>query len=125
MDVNTLLLVCIIIFLLIFTQQNSQNSNIYDNNKYIQTLLRQISRWAVASEQDQSPMISVLHANYAVGYLEALRDTTDESEIDKYIDFQKFKKKIYAVQDRAVTNAVKACPNYIGNIDRELALHGL
>ena len=50
-------------------------------------MIRQTSRWAVASEQDKSPMISVLHANYAVGYLQALQDIASEKEINKYLDF--------------------------------------
>lgn len=96
-----------------------------NNNNHIKILLRQISRWSVASEQDKSPMIAVLHANYAVGYLQALTDIATEKEINKYLDFDKFKWQIYKIQDDAVKKAVKVCPQYIGNINKELALLGI
>jgi hypothetical protein len=106
-------------------QSNNLQSNNLQSNNDIKILLRQTSRWAVASEQDKSPMIAVLHANYAVGYLQALTDIATEKEINKYIDFNKFKKKIYDIQDNAVKKVVKVCPNYIGNINKELALIGI
>ena len=36
----------------------------------IQKLTRQAARWSTAAAQDESPLIAVLHANYAAGYLE-------------------------------------------------------
>lgn len=91
----------------------------------IRKLLRQTSRWAIASEQDKSPMISVLHANYAVGYLQALQDVAEESEINEYVDFKKFKATIYQIQDSAVKKIVQKCPQYIGNVNKELASIGI
>jgi hypothetical protein len=109
----------IIILILILIINNPKKDN------YIKILLRQTARWSVAAEQDESPMIAVLHANYAVGYLQALTDIATEKEINKYINFDSFKKKVYNIQDGAVKKVVKVCPNYIGNINKELALIGI
>ena len=38
----------------------------------LKALIRQTARWTAASQQDKSPMISLLHANYGAGYLQAL-----------------------------------------------------
>jgi hypothetical protein len=44
-------------------------------------MVRQCSRWMVASEQDESPLISTLHANYGTGYFWALKDIARNDEI--------------------------------------------
>lgn len=55
-------------------------------NKQTQALIRQIARWTVASQQDTSPMIALLHANYAAGYLQALELITTEQEINQFMN---------------------------------------
>jgi hypothetical protein len=114
-----MIFIIIILLILMLIIDNPKKDN------YIKILLRQTARWSVAAEQDESPMIAVLHANYAVGYLQALTDIATEKEINKYIDFDSFKKKVYNIQDGAVKKVVKVCPNYIGNINKELALIGI
>ena len=118
-----IILVISIIFLLQNKTENNYNENKKDKN--IKSLLRKTSRWAIASEQDQSPMISVLHANYAIGYLQALQDIATEKEINKYINFSKFKEILYKIQDNAVKKVVSSCPEYTGDLNRELALIGI
>ena len=80
----------------------------------IKTLLRQVARWAVAAEGDTDPMIAVLHANYAAGYLWALNDiaTTEEIEAVSGINYLEFRDKITEVQDNATLKVVQACPDY-------------
>ena len=87
--------------------------------KSIKTLLRQCSRWAVAAEQDESPLISLLHANYAAGYLWALKDIATEEEIKSVssVDIQEFEKKITDVQDKSTKAVTAVCPDFIGNSD--------
>ena len=100
-------------------------SSTQDNfkEKSIKTLIRQSARWAVAAGQDESPMIACLHANYAAGYLWALRDIATDQEIEQFgeIDVLKFKKKIIDVQDKATKYAAFKCPEYKGKIDEYLA----
>ena len=105
---------------------NYNNNNNNNNNNIIPILLRQITRWAVAAEQDKAPMIAILHANYAVGYLYALMDIKEEKEIEKYIkDFSKLKKKIIKIQDEAVKKAIKVCPEYLKNLNKDLVKLGI
>jgi len=87
----------------------------YNNrNKIIRTLVRQAARWSTAAEQDASPMIAVLHANYGVGYLWALKDiaTAPEILLATGIDIRKFESEIVNVQDRATVNMIKVCPSF-------------
>lgn len=90
-----------------------------DKAYVIRTLMKQCARWAIAAEQDQSPIVTVLHANYAAGYLWALRDIATDDEIASVIgkDIIKFKDKIINIQETAAVNAVKICPQFMGNND--------
>lgn len=85
----------------------------------INTIVRGCARWAAASLQDKSPIVAVLHANYAAGYLWALRDAFSDTEIKRSsnIDIINFQKKITDVQDRATQILIKTCPQYASNID--------
>lgn len=77
-------------------------------------LVRQAARWATAANQDENPMIAVLHANYGAGYLWALQDiaTADEIEAATGINWKRFRASILAAQDAAARKLAKACPGY-------------
>ena len=80
----------------------------------IQKLVRQAARWSVAAEQDENPMIAVLHANYGAAYLWALKDIAADSEIEKVtgINLEKFENKIVTIQDFATRRMAQLCPSY-------------
>lgn len=92
----------------------------------IERLLRQSARYATASQQDASPLVATLHANYAAGYLFALLDIATPSEIHEAtgVDFKKFKTHILAVQDMTTKKTVEACPQFRGQIDLYLSTIG-
>lgn len=98
------------------------------NNKYdmgLRTLVRQASRWANASQQDKSPLVATLHANYGAGYLWALEDiSTPDDFIRLNIDYNMLKTKIVNIQDESTRNLSKTCPNFASNLDIELAKLG-
>jgi hypothetical protein len=60
------------------------------------------------------PLIAVLHANYGVGYLLALKDIFSQNDIEKYgkIDLLKFEKEIVFIQDKATKLATSECEQY-------------
>lgn len=134
MNINYLLL-AIIIYILYncFNRKQSNkyilgngeklNTHICDNKKNnIKTLIRQTSRWAIASTQDKSPLIALLHANYSAGYLWALRDIASDMEIKQVtnVDIVKFIKNITNIQDKATKIVSKNCPNFVGDLDPTL-----
>ena len=59
-----------VIFVLYLMMQNKTRGM----NKAIEKLVRQSARYAVAAQQDESPVIAILHANYAAAYLYALKE---------------------------------------------------
>jgi hypothetical protein len=103
------ILLLIGMFVLILIERTHTQRN------HILTLLRQTSRWAIASEQDESPLIAVLHANYAVGYLSALKEIATDMDIEQTtgIDILNFQKRIYTIQDQATRKATKECPTFV------------
>lgn len=87
----------------------------------ITTLVRQAARWSSASLQDESPLIAVLHSVYGAGYLWALKDIATENEIRQVVDPKKFEHQIIKAMDQATKKAVRACPQYKGDVNQFLA----
>ena len=116
-----LLLLSIVIFILVIRNQTPEITN---RDLLIKQLVRQASRWSVASEQDKSPLISLLHANYGVAYSSIVRDIATDDEIKSVtgINVIDFQRKISDIQDKATQNAVAVCPSFIGNMDLQLSL---
>ena len=71
-------------------------------------------------------MISLLHANYAAGYLWSLKDVATDEEIKKAtsINIIKFSKKITTIQDLCTKRVSASCPQFLNHIDKELARLG-
>lgn len=87
--------------------------------KQIRILYRQTARYAVASLQDESPVVKSLHANYAMGYLMALKDLTTTEEFKRATgdNLLSFERKIAAIQDASTVNLVGDCPDLIPETD--------
>ena len=95
-------------------------------NKAIEKLVRQSARYAVAAQQDESPVIAILHANYAAAYFYALKDIASESQIHNAtgIDVKKFKEHVTNVQDMVTRKTSERCPEFVGQVDMYLAQIG-
>ena len=111
-----------VIFVLYLMMQNKTRGM----NKAIEKLVRQSARYAVAAQQDASPVIAVLHANYATGYFYALKEFASESQIHNAtgIDVKKFKEHIINVQDMVTRKTSEKCPDFVGEVDIYLSQIG-
>ena len=111
-----------IIFILYLMMQNKTRGM----NKAIEKLVRQSARYAVAAQQDASPVIAILHANYAAAYFYALKDIASESQIHNAtgIDVKKFKEHVTNVQDMVTRRTSEKCPDFVGEVDIYLAQIG-
>jgi hypothetical protein len=110
------------IFVLFLLMQNKTRGM----NKSIEKLVRQSARYATAAQQDASPVIAVLHANYAAAYLYALKDIATDSQIHNAtgIDVKKFKEHVTNVQDMVTRKTSEKCPDFVGEVDIYLAQIG-
>ena len=86
-------------------------------------LVKQSAKWATTAQQDESPLLATLHANYAVGYLWALKDLYDTDEISKKagVNITQFEEHILNVQDMVTKKVIKKCPEFEGDIDLYLS----
>lgn len=77
--------------------------------------VRQIERWLVAANQDNHPAIMLLHANYAVGNLDMLRQMYSDEEIIQVTGRNPKKLMDVAVrlQDEAQKKLSAMCPTGI------------
>ena len=110
------------VFVLFLMMQNKTRGM----NKSIEKLVRQSARYATAAQQDASPVIAVLHANYAAAYLYALKDIATDSQIHNAtgIDVKKFKEHVTNVQDMVTRKTSEKCPEFVGEVDIYLAQIG-
>ena len=80
----------------------------------MKSLARQASKWSLTSMQDKNEIIALVHANYGVAYLMALRDLASDSEIEKAtgLDITKFRNRIIDIQSSVTRKLAKSCPDY-------------
>jgi len=109
-----------ILTIIMMTQMQTKHS---DKNEIIKKLVRGIARWSNASQQDKSPLIAVLHANYSAGYLWALIDIATDTEIQSAtgVDIKLLTTTITKYQDEAHKKAVSECPQYMTHLDTYLS----
>lgn len=114
-SLNIIVLLVIIIVSLLNYLFPTNNLNSKDKSR-ISSLIRQTSRWSLASQQDNNVFIANLHANYGMGYLQALKDIYTEKEIENTsnIKLLKFTKDIVDIQDTAARNLISVCPEISG-----------
>jgi len=91
-----------------------KNNSMKQLQTIINKLVRQASRWSTAAEQDKSPLIAVLHANYGTGYLWALKEIATNEQIESAtgIDSFKFEKEITNIQDKTTKKLITVCPDF-------------
>jgi len=73
--------------------------------------IRQIERWLIAAAQDLNPGIAYLHANYAVGDIDMLRQMFTDAEIASASgkDILELHKRAIQMQDHAQTTLLRKC----------------
>lgn len=77
-------------------------------------LFIQMSRWSTAATQDENPVIAVLHANYGVGYMMALREIAGDEELERWLgisDLRHLFREVERVQHEATRRLAATCPD--------------
>lgn len=117
-----LFLVLVLVFILFRPDKSLRDLDHVPLDKQIRILYRQTARYAVASVQDDSPVIRSLHANYAMGYLMALKDLATTEEFAKATgdNLMSFERKIAGIQDASTVNLVGDCPALVPDEDPAL-----
>jgi hypothetical protein len=107
-----------LIFVLFFVYRKVSNAD----DETIRLLYRQAARYSVASMQDASEVIQVLHANYAMGYLLALKDLATGEDFERVTgeNLLVFERKIAKNQDEATRRLVGVRPDLVPLEDETL-----
>ena len=105
------IIIAVIVFFFLF-RRGSDDSG-------IPKLIKQCAKWATTAQQDDSPLLATLHANYAVGYLWALKDLWTPEQINKKagINLTQFEEHILNMQDMVTKKVIKKCPEFEGDVD--------
>lgn len=98
-----LVLLVTLVGLMIMPKANPKQDN-------IRALLQGTAKWSAT--QDNNPMIRLLHANYAAGYLSALTDiaTQSEIEVEAGVSLKWLQNKVQTMQDECTMLLVRLCP---------------
>ena len=112
-----IIIICLI-FVLFFVYRKVSNAD----DETIRLLYRQAARYSVASMQDASEVIQVLHANYAMGYLLALKDLATGEDFERVTgeNLLVFERKIAKNQDEATRRLVGVRPDLVPLEDETL-----
>lgn len=107
-----IILIAVLIFLFFVLSRRVVKSTSDEN---VRVLYRQAARYAVASLQDESEVIKVLHANYAMGYYMALKDIVTGEDFKRITgeDMLLFEQKLSAIQDSATTALTAGRPSLV------------
>ena len=105
----------LLVYLLFFRKPNM--------NQQIKLLVKQAAKWATTAQQDTSPYLSVMHSNYATGYLMSLKDIASPQQIHSVtgIDFVTFEKHILNVQEMVNTRLKEKVPEFAGEVNMYLS----
>ena len=82
------------------------------NTRTIKALIRQSARWGTAAAQDDHPLIALLHANYGVGTIIALRQVASDAEVmaKTGVNPWALEQKLLQTQEQASLALAKGCP---------------
>ena len=91
--------------------------------KSLQKLIRQSARYATTAQQDNSPAMAILHANYATAYLYAAKDIGSDTQIHNAsgIDVKKFTEHVTNVQAMVTKRTAEQFSGFTGQVDVYLA----
>lgn len=116
--------ICFLLFFFVFYFSKKRVSSVSGEPKetIIKRMYRQSARYAIAATQDESEIIALLHANYAMGYFGALRDFADPKDFKEATghSIEEFGKRVVQIQDATTRRMIKKCPSLIENKDRIL-----
>ena len=111
--VNIVFFVFVVFIIYLMYMVQKREICLYENS--IKILYRQCARWAAASIQDDATIIKMLHANYAAGYLWAIKDIVSTEQFKKITgeDFNNFESRIVDIQDASSKDIINKCPDLV------------
>lgn len=110
----------VIILILILAIVRSMNKT---NGSVIEKIVKKTAKYATMAQQDDSPMLALMHANYSMAYLEALLDLASQKEIHRVtnIDVKLFIEHVLQVQQDVTKKVIRKIPALQGEIDLYLS----
>ena len=108
--------ICLVFVYLVFFRKPNIDTQ-------IKTLTQKAAQWATTAQQDTSPYLSVMHSNYATGYLMSLKDIASSREVHRVtgIDFTTFEQHILNVQEMVNNRLKDKVPEFSGEVNLYLS----
>lgn len=112
---SALIVIGIIFVISILSKWTESSTPNYTNRfqKQIKSILEQASRWHVLSKQDSNPVLSIVHADYALAYVNILRQMLSEEDLARLTDtnISEFIYLLEEDQKKAIQHISDQCPH--------------
>lgn len=112
---SALIVVGVVFLISILSKWTESSTPHYSNRfqKQIKGILEQASRWHVLSKQDSNPVLSVVHADYALAYANLLRQMVSEDDLSRLTDtnISEFVYLLEEDQKKAIQGISDQCPH--------------
>jgi len=101
----------IVMIVWIFASQKSTRNAL--DARALKDLIKSSQQWAARSEQDGSPLVSLMNANYAMAYFNVARSIGSDQDIyaHTHANVDSLIQDIETTQKRAVEKVTKVCPS--------------
>ena len=97
-----------------------QRPPVVPEHEAVRRLFHQMARWSTAASQDENLLVAMLHANYGVGYMSALKEFASEEMIGKIVgvaDIRAVFQKVGKIQNDVTLRFLKECPAVMPETD--------
>lgn len=81
----------------------------------VKSLVTEAARWSAVAEQDTNAMLRVLHATYAVAYLNAARTFADDKDLERIsgVRVPELQAQMQTQQQDAIQKVGVKCPSVV------------
>ena len=107
-----IVLMVILIIALLAKWVSSRQSYSNDMVRQIKHVLSEAARWQAMCQQDQNVAMALMHANYAVAYVNVVRQLMTDENIRNSagVNMQEFVMQLHETQQRCLQALSQICP---------------
>ena len=110
-----LLVILVVLLIAVLSRWSAKPSGKYSPQvaQSVRKMVKEAARWSTVSEQDSNAMLKLLHATYAVAYLNVARTMAGDKDIEALakVRIDELMNKLKARHQKAIRHFSTLCPN--------------
>jgi hypothetical protein len=85
--------------------------------KGMKQLMQEAARWSAVAEQDSNPLLRVMHATYAMAYVNAARSLAEDKDLERVsgggVRVEELHAHVQAAQQASIQKIGSVCPEVV------------